>query len=77
MQTVVCLWAYSMVKIARVHSIQTFSTLDTVVDNKAKNPVLYQILECENAVGKTMAVKVFNLTDPNGIYTYEDQLIVK
>ncbi|MDK1311684.1 hypothetical protein [Pseudoalteromonas ardens] len=52
-------------------------TLDTVVDNKAKNPVLYQILECENAVGKTMAVKVFNLTDPNGIYTYEDQLIVK
>lgn len=42
-----------------------------------RQPVLYQILECENAAGKTLAVKVFSLTDPNGIYLLEDQLIVK
>ncbi|KZW99881.1 hypothetical protein JL49_14735 [Pseudoalteromonas luteoviolacea] len=52
-------------------------TQDKVYTNDTAQPVLYQIIECENAAGKTMAVKVFNLTDPNGIYTYEDQLIIK
>ncbi|KZN38912.1 hypothetical protein [Pseudoalteromonas luteoviolacea] len=47
-----------------------------VVVNDAQ-PVLYQIIECENAAGKTMAVKVFNLTNPNLIHTWEDQLIIK
>ncbi|MDK1286637.1 hypothetical protein [Pseudoalteromonas umbrosa] len=52
-------------------------TQDKVYTNDTAQPVLYQIVQCENAAGKTMAVKVFNLTDPNGIYTYEDQLIIK
>ncbi|MCG7548927.1 hypothetical protein [Pseudoalteromonas sp. Of7M-16] len=47
-----------------------------VLTNPA-HQVLYQIIECENAAGKTMAVKVFNLTNPNHIHLWEDQLIVK
>ncbi|TQF69809.1 hypothetical protein [Pseudoalteromonas luteoviolacea] len=47
-----------------------------VVMNPAQ-PVLYQIIECENAAGKTMVVKVFNLTNPTLIHTWEDQVIIK
>ncbi|MBD1583758.1 hypothetical protein [Pseudoalteromonas sp. S16_S37] len=50
----------------------------TTVDNsQAGQPVLYQMIECENAAGKTLAVKVFSLTNPNGIYLIEEDLIVK
>ncbi|MDK1287099.1 hypothetical protein [Pseudoalteromonas umbrosa] len=47
-----------------------------VLTNPA-HQVLYQIIECENAAGKTMVVKVFNLTNPNIIHLWEDQVIVK
>lgn len=47
-----------------------------VITNPA-HQVLYQIIECENAAGKTMVVKVFNLTNPNKIHLWEDQVIVK
>ncbi|MBQ4813011.1 hypothetical protein A7985_15505 [Pseudoalteromonas luteoviolacea] len=52
-----------------------FVKSDMIVNHA--QPVLYQIIECENAAGKTMVVKVFNLTNPNLIHTWEDQLIIK
>ncbi|KAF7773762.1 hypothetical protein PCIT_a0078 [Pseudoalteromonas citrea] len=52
-------------------------TVNKEVVNDTRQPVLYQILQCENAAGKTLAVKVFSLTNPESIYLLEDQLIIK
>ncbi|WP_440053934.1 hypothetical protein ACSLBF_13795 [Pseudoalteromonas sp. T1lg65] len=54
-----------------------FSTNVTVDNSEATQPVIYQILECQNAAGKTMAVKVLTLTNPDEIYLMEDELIIK
>ncbi|CAM4302577.1 hypothetical protein [Pseudoalteromonas byunsanensis] len=54
-----------------------FTTNLTVDNSRAGQPVLYQIIECENAAGKTMAVKVFTLTNPDSIYLLEEDVIVK
>ncbi|MCG9761102.1 MULTISPECIES: hypothetical protein [Pseudoalteromonas] len=53
-------------------------TTDITVDNsQAGKQVLYQIIECENAAGKTLAVKVLSLTNPTGIYIVHEELVVK
>jgi len=52
-------------------------TVNKEVLNDTRQPVLYQILQCENAAGKTLAVEVFSLTNPESIYLLEDQLIIK
>ncbi|CAH9050438.1 hypothetical protein PSECIP111951_00192 [Pseudoalteromonas holothuriae] len=54
-----------------------FSTLKTIDNTQAGQPVLYQMIECQNAAGKTLAIKVFTLTNPTDIYIVEEDLIVK
>ncbi|MEJ6475174.1 hypothetical protein [Pseudoalteromonas piscicida] len=54
-----------------------FMTDITVDNSQAGQPVLYQIIECENAAGKTLAVKVLSLTNPNSIYVVHEELVVK
>jgi len=48
------------------------------VDNLAvPQPVVYQVIECENASGKTRAVKVWELVNEEGINLIHDEIIVK
>ncbi|WP_105170008.1 hypothetical protein [Pseudoalteromonas sp. T1lg23B] len=63
-------------RVGPFHS-DVFTTNIEVDNSQAGQPVLYQIIECENAVGKTMAVKVFTLTNPDSIYLLEEDVIVK
>ncbi|OHU84930.1 MULTISPECIES: hypothetical protein [Pseudoalteromonas] len=63
-------------RVGPFHS-DVFMTNITIDNYYAGQPVLYQIIECENAAGKTMAVKVFTLTNPDSIYLVDEDLIVK
>ncbi|TMO78234.1 hypothetical protein [Pseudoalteromonas aurantia] len=52
-------------------------TINKAVVNETRQPVLYHTFLCEDAAGKTLAVEVFSLTNPESIYLLEDQLIIK
>ncbi|GEK09817.1 hypothetical protein HUZ36_17755 [Pseudoalteromonas sp. McH1-7] len=54
-----------------------FMTDITVDNSQAGQPVLYQIIECENAAGKTLAVKVLSLTNPNSINVIHEEHVIK
>jgi hypothetical protein len=54
-----------------------FTTNRDIDNSHSGQPILYQIIECENAVGKTLAVKVLTLTNPDSIYIVSEDLIVK
>jgi len=48
------------------------------VDNSATpQPVVYQAIECENAVGKSKAVKIWELTNEHSINLIHDEVIIK
>ena len=48
------------------------------VDNSVNpQPVVYQVIECENAVGKTKAIKVWELTNEDSINLIHDEIIVQ
>ena len=47
------------------------------IDNSAvPQPVIYQVIACENAAGKTRAVKVWELTNESGINLLHDEIII-
>ncbi|WDE13738.1 hypothetical protein [Thalassomonas haliotis] len=48
------------------------------IDNSGRpQPMIYQVIECENASGKTRAVKVWELVNEEGINLIRDEIIVK
>ena len=53
-------------------------TVTKAVDNSVNpQPVIQQTIECENAAGKTKAVKVWSLTDEGSISLIHDEIIVQ
>ncbi|TMP44651.1 hypothetical protein CWB96_16255 [Pseudoalteromonas citrea] len=54
-----------------------FFATKSVDNTQNTQPVVYQTVECQNAAGRTKAVKVFSLTDSAGIELIEEHIIYK
>jgi hypothetical protein len=53
-----------------------FVSQNSIDNSESPRPTFHQVIECRNAAGTTKAVKVWDLTNSNGIELIHDEIII-